>query len=153
LQGDNFVQYQQEFERSYNGNRAPLGIHLQAGMLLAFSEHQDQLNRFFDWALAHDNVWLVTISEVGQLFPLCLLSACPVDLPGVCATVHTLLCTWVTVLPLVAVALDGGVCPVQVLRWMKNPVSASQYQLECSRPTDIIGQACLPRPGGCGQVC
>ena len=65
VQGDNFAEYQREFERNYYGNRAPLGIFSHAGLLMAFSEHQDQLNRFLEWALTHEDVWLVTTYEVS----------------------------------------------------------------------------------------
>ncbi|GAB4821536.1 hypothetical protein N2152v2_008582 [Parachlorella kessleri] len=44
---------------------------------------------------------------------------------------------------------------VQLLRWMKNPVPASQYQLDCSPPTDMFlpgGHLPCPQPsGGCVQ--
>lgn len=45
---------------------------------------------------------------------------------------------------------------LQVLRWMANPVPASQYSLACPVPTDMLfpgGRFCLPPTGGCVQVC
>lgn len=44
--------------------------------------------------------------------------------------------------------------PAQVLRWMANPVPASQYSLDCPTPTDIAfpgGRFCMPPAGGCVQ--
>ncbi|GAB4816963.1 hypothetical protein N2152v2_004009 [Parachlorella kessleri] len=102
--GDNYEQYKREFDRNYNGDRAPLGLYLHAGLLMAFSDHQGQINDFLEYALSHDNVWVVTISEV--------------------------------------------------LRWMKNPVPASQYSLDCSTPTDMQipgGKLCFEPSKGCDQ--
>lgn len=43
----------------------------------------------------------------------------------------------------------------QVLRWMANPVPASQYRLSCPTPSDMTfpgGHFCLAPSGGCVQV-
>jgi hypothetical protein len=76
--------YKREFERNYYGNRAPLGLYMHAGLLMAFSDHQVELNEFLEWALTHEHVWLVTISEVrgpeGRSLlaaPACALGAEP----------------------------------------------------------------------------
>ena len=56
-----------EFLRNYNGNRCPLGMYFHAALLLGTPEHVDQLNTFFDWALAQPDVWVVTVSQVEAM--------------------------------------------------------------------------------------
>lgn len=44
---------------------------------------------------------------------------------------------------------------LQILRWMENPVPASEYKLECPTPTDLVfpgGKFCPEPTAGCGQV-
>ena len=62
---DNYAAYRRELERSYAGNRAPLGLFLHAEMLARWPAHQAQLRAFLRWALAREHVWAVTVSEVG----------------------------------------------------------------------------------------
>ncbi|GAB4813456.1 hypothetical protein N2152v2_000502 [Parachlorella kessleri] len=53
-----------EFDRRYNGNRAPVGIFIHAAWLIAEPEHSGQINAFIDYAMSHDNVYLATITQV-----------------------------------------------------------------------------------------
>lgn len=48
------------------GNRAPMGIYIHAAWLIAQPERAGQINDFLTYAMQKDNVFLVTISQVGS---------------------------------------------------------------------------------------
>lgn len=62
--GDPYELYKLQFDERYNGNRAPLGIYLHAAWLIADGSRADRLNAFLEYAMTHDNVFLVTVSQV-----------------------------------------------------------------------------------------
>ncbi|KAL4424144.1 hypothetical protein ABPG75_001445 [Micractinium tetrahymenae] len=62
--GDPYELYKLQFDERYNGNRAPLGIYLHAAWLIADGSRADKLNAFLEYAMSHDNVFLVTVSQV-----------------------------------------------------------------------------------------
>ncbi|KAL4438527.1 hypothetical protein ABPG77_000175 [Micractinium sp. CCAP 211/92] len=62
--GDPYELYKLQFDQRYSGNRAPLGIYLHAAWLIADGSRADRLNAFLEYAMSHDNVFLVTVSQV-----------------------------------------------------------------------------------------
>ncbi len=127
-----------ELLRKYNSNRAPVGVYLHAARLVGSQDVADQYSAFFRSALALPDVWVVTVSEVGcsgggwLYFGLRELFEAHQPWPQQ---------------PIANLA--------QVLRWMANPVPASQYRLSCPTPTDMTfpsGHFCLAPSGGCLQV-
>ncbi|PRW61614.1 chitin [Chlorella sorokiniana] len=62
-QGDIYEAYKREFDRSYYGNKAPVGVYIHAAWLMDPSR-ADGMNRFIEYAMGHDNVWFATMSEV-----------------------------------------------------------------------------------------
>jgi peptidoglycan/xylan/chitin deacetylase (PgdA/CDA1 family) len=101
--GDLYTLYKTMFDQRYNGNRAPLGIFFHAARLIGWPEGMDELNRFIEYAMTKENVWLVTASQ----------------------------------------AMD----------WVKNPVPASEYSVECSVQNEMLGQnggqLCVMPSSGC----
>lgn len=55
-----------ELLRKYNSNRAPVGVYLHAARLVGSQDVSEQYSAFFRAALALPDVWVVTVSEVGQ---------------------------------------------------------------------------------------
>jgi hypothetical protein len=62
---DLFALYKAMFDARYSGNKAPMGVFNSASSLLNNRPAVDQINRFLDYALSHDNVWVVTPTQVG----------------------------------------------------------------------------------------
>ena len=58
--------YIRELEHSYHGNRAPLGLFLHGARLVGYPEVGLQYQAFLRYALSLPDVWVVTISEVGD---------------------------------------------------------------------------------------
>lgn len=64
---DLFALYKAMFDARYSGNKAPMGVFNSASSLLNNRPAVDQINRFLDYALSHDNVWVVTPTQVGSM--------------------------------------------------------------------------------------
>ncbi|KAL4853807.1 hypothetical protein ACK3TF_005288 [Chlorella vulgaris] len=62
-QGDIYEAYKREFDRSYGGNRSPVGVYIHAAWLMDKTRNAE-MNQFVNYALSHENTWFVTISEV-----------------------------------------------------------------------------------------
>lgn len=61
--GDIFEAYAREFDRSYYGNRAPVGVFIHAAWLMD-PARADGLSRFIEYALSHDDVYFGTMTQV-----------------------------------------------------------------------------------------
>uniref|UniRef100_A0A1B0DCJ6 Uncharacterized protein n=1 Tax=Phlebotomus papatasi TaxID=29031 RepID=A0A1B0DCJ6_PHLPP len=54
------------FNRHYNTNRAPLGLHFHASWLKSKKEYRDELNKFIEEMLGRNDVFFVTMLQVIQ---------------------------------------------------------------------------------------
>jgi len=61
--GDLFEAYKREFNRSYTGNRAPLGVYVHAAWLMD-PTRADALTNFIRYAIQFENVFFATVSDV-----------------------------------------------------------------------------------------
>lgn len=62
-QGDLYEAYKQEFDRNYNGNRAPLGVYIHAAWLMNPTRNA-AMHSFIQYALSKPDVWFVTPTDV-----------------------------------------------------------------------------------------
>ncbi|EFN50750.1 hypothetical protein CHLNCDRAFT_59447 [Chlorella variabilis] len=62
--GDAYELYKDEFDKRYNGNRAPLGIYIHAAWIIADPARAEMVNQFLEYAMTQPNVFLVTASQV-----------------------------------------------------------------------------------------
>lgn len=56
--------FKDNFTQRYEGNRAPWGLWLHATNWLSDQERIDALNAFLEWALEHDDVWVVGVGTL-----------------------------------------------------------------------------------------
>lgn len=56
--------YFQAFNRSYYGNRSPIGVFFHAAWLAADQQRIGHVNAFLERVLANDDVWVVTTSQL-----------------------------------------------------------------------------------------
>ncbi|KAL4424145.1 hypothetical protein ABPG75_001446 [Micractinium tetrahymenae] len=61
-QGDLYEAYKREFDRNYNGNRAPVGVYIHAAWLMD-PTRAAAMQQFINYALSFENTWFVTMSE------------------------------------------------------------------------------------------
>lgn len=63
--GDYLLQlFKDNFTQRYEGNRAPWALWLHATGWLSDQDRIDALNEFLEWALAHDDVWVVGVCRL-----------------------------------------------------------------------------------------
>ncbi|PSC74660.1 carbohydrate esterase family 4 [Micractinium conductrix] len=62
-QGNIAEAYKREFDRSYNGNKAPVGVYIHAAWLMD-PTRAAEMKEFINYALGHENTWFVTMSEL-----------------------------------------------------------------------------------------
>jgi len=123
----------------------------------------DQMNAFLEYAMTHENVFLVTVSQVGglvsigpgrmQVQALCMHACWPshTQLHSHKPTCPLFCCFSTEVLegmqnsvpasqhpPAHLPQTNPTVSPLQVLEWMQNPVPASQYSPTCPSEDELL---------------
>ncbi|KAL4438454.1 hypothetical protein ABPG77_000102 [Micractinium sp. CCAP 211/92] len=60
-----YKQLRKDFDRAYGSNRGPVtvGVHSTTTGFLKNDKFRSEVNRFFEYALQHKDVWVVTISQ------------------------------------------------------------------------------------------